>query len=82
MFIAGRAVAGFGAAGLFSGAMAIVVLVAPRATRPLINGLIGAMFGICSILGPLVGGILAEKSQWRWCFWINCKQDITSSTVY
>ena len=72
-FIAGRAVAGLGAAGLFSGATAIVVLVAPRATRPLINGMIGAMFGVCSILGPLIGGILAEKSTWRWCFWINCE---------
>ncbi|KAK5948980.1 hypothetical protein OHC33_010066 [Knufia fluminis] len=70
-FIAGRAVAGLGAAGLFSGATAIVVLVAPLATRPVINGMIGAMFGVCSILGPLIGGILAEKSTWRWCFWIN-----------
>lgn len=85
-FIAGRAVAGLGAAGLFSGATAIVVLVAPRPTRPVINAMLGAIFGICSILGPLVGGVLAEKATWRWCFWINrkhfhgwkCKADFTS----
>lgn len=71
MFIAGRGIAGFGAAGLFSGATAIVVLVAPLSKRPMIAGLIGAMFGVCSILGPLIGGVLSDKVTWRWCFWIN-----------
>jgi len=79
-FIAGRAVAGLGAAGLFSGATAVVVLVAPLTTRPVINGMIGAMFGVCSILGPLIGGVLAEKSTWRWCFWINC--EYTTKTAF
>jgi len=79
-FIAGRAVAGLGGAGLFSGATAIVVLVAPLATRPVVNGMIGAIFGVCSILGPLIGGILAEKSTWRWCFWIN--REYSSITAF
>jgi MFS family permease len=53
-FIVGRAIAGLGAAGLFTGATTAVVQVVPIAVRPIIVGLLGALFGINSILGPLV----------------------------
>lgn len=52
--IVGRATAGFGSAGLFTGATTVVVLVAPLQKRPMIAGMIGGMFGLCSIMGPLV----------------------------
>lgn len=52
--VVGRAIAGFGAAGLFTGATTTVVLVAPLQKRPMIAGMIGGMFGFCSIVGPLV----------------------------
>lgn len=53
-FIVGRAIAGLGAAGIFTGATTITAIVAPLRLRPIIAGLLGGLFGICSILGPLV----------------------------
>lgn len=35
------------------------------------QGIIGSMFGISAIAGPLLGGVLAEKSSWRWAFYLN-----------
>ena len=43
----------------------------PLRKRPKYQGLLGAVFGVSSIVGPLVGGLLTTKVSWRWCFWIN-----------
>ncbi|KAJ6598716.1 MFS transporter [Mycena sp. CBHHK59/15] len=69
--IVGRAIAGLGTAGIFSGALIIVAHAVPLAKRPLFTGLIGAMYGIASVAGPLMGGVLTDKVTWRWCFYIN-----------
>lgn len=69
--IVGRAVAGVGSAGLFSGALVILAYSVPLEKRPLFTGLIGSMFGIASVSGPLLGGVFTDKITWRWCFYIN-----------
>ncbi|EZF34534.1 efflux pump [Trichophyton mentagrophytes] len=70
-FIIGRAVAGLGSAGAFSGTVIIIVHSVPLRKRPMYTGLMGGMFGIASVAGPLLGGLFTDKVSWRWCFYIN-----------
>jgi MFS family permease len=69
----GRAIAGLGSSGLFSGAILIVTYTVPLSQRPAYTGLIGAMYGIASVAGPLLGGAFTDNPHltWRWCFYIN-----------
>ncbi|KAI9792094.1 MAG: MFS sugar transporter [Peltula sp. TS41687] len=69
--IIGRAVAGLGMAGIFSGALIIVANTVPLRQRPIYTGIIGAMYGLASVAGPLLGGAFTDKVTWRWCFYIN-----------
>ncbi|OTA64772.1 MFS general substrate transporter [Hypoxylon sp. EC38] len=71
VLIAGRAIAGTGAAGITSGALNIIAHTTPIHRRPLFVSLIGAVYGIASAIGPLIGGAFAERVTWRWNFYLN-----------
>ncbi|KAH6654694.1 major facilitator superfamily domain-containing protein [Truncatella angustata] len=72
-FILGRAIAGCGSAGVFSGTIVIMIPMAPLEKRPMYQGALGAIFGISSVIGPLIGGAFTKNEHltWRWCFYIN-----------
>lgn len=71
MLIVGRAIAGAGAAALFSGGMTIIGYSVALRKRALYISLLSSMFGISSVVGPILGGVLTDRATWRWCFWIN-----------
>ncbi|KAJ7836244.1 putative efflux pump antibiotic resistance protein [Mycena olivaceomarginata] len=62
--IIGRAIAGLGSAGIFTGAL--ITHAVPLAKRPMYTGLVGAMYGIANVAGPLMGGAFTDKVSWRW----------------
>ncbi|KAJ6474776.1 putative efflux pump antibiotic resistance protein [Mycena sanguinolenta] len=71
IFILGRAIAGVGNAGIFSGGLVIIAHTVPLAKRGMFNGMIGGLGGIGSVSGPLLGGILTDKVSFRFCFYIS-----------
>ena len=69
--IAYRALQGLGGGGLMISSQAITGDLIPPRVRGTYMAPMGAMFGIASILGPIVGGWLTDSVSWRWTFWIN-----------
>lgn len=49
----------------------IIVHCVPLHRRPMYTGFMGAVFGISSVIAPLMGGAFTDRVTWRWCFYIN-----------
>jgi len=71
ILLAGRAVQGFGASGIFPVASAVVGDIYPPEKRGRALGLIGAVFGIAFILGPIIAGVVLKFFVWNDLFYIN-----------
>ncbi|WP_034384209.1 MDR family MFS transporter [Deinococcus sp. YIM 77859] len=66
-----RGLQGIGAAALGSVAFAIIADLFEPIDRPRYQGLFGAVFGLSSVVGPLLGGFLTDHISWRWVFYVN-----------
>lgn len=69
--IAWRALQGVGGGGLMVLSQAIIGDVVPPRERGRYQGLFGAVFGVSSVAGPLLGGFFVDNLDWRWVFYIN-----------
>jgi EmrB/QacA subfamily drug resistance transporter len=71
LLLVGRALQGFGAGGIFPVASAVIGDTFPPEKRGSALGLIGAVFGLAFLVGPILGGIILSVTSWQWLFIIN-----------
>jgi MFS family permease len=60
-----------GGAGIASGAYTILAFSAPPKQTAAFTGILGAVYAVASVVGPLLGGVFTDNLSWRWCFYIN-----------
>ncbi len=76
-----RALQGLGGGGLIVGAQASVGDVVSPRDRGRYQGIFGAVFGVSSVLGPLLGGFFVDHLSWRWIFYVNVPIGVVALVV-
>jgi EmrB/QacA subfamily drug resistance transporter len=66
-----RAIQGLGGGGLFVTTIAVVGDIIPPRDRGRYQGLFGGVFGVSTVIGPLLGGFFVDNLSWRWIFYVN-----------
>ena len=66
-----RAVQGLGAGGMMVTSMALIADYIPLRERGRYQGALGGVFGIVTVIGPLLGGLFTDHLSWRWAFYVN-----------
>jgi EmrB/QacA subfamily drug resistance transporter len=69
--VAWRGVQGIGAGGMMVTSMALIADYIPLRERGKYQGALGAVFGVVTVLGPLLGGLFTDHLSWRWAFYVN-----------
>lgn len=81
MLIATRALQGLGAGGLFTLSITIIGEIFSLEQRVRMQGVFSAVWGLASIVGPLVGGFFTDVISWRWVFYVNLPFGIAAAAV-
>ncbi|CAG7924820.1 unnamed protein product [Penicillium olsonii] len=82
-FIVGRAIAGAGGCGMYMGLLTLMSVTTDNIERPKYLSLTGFIWGIGTVLGPVVGGALGDsKATWRWAFYLNLLVGAVVAPVY
>ncbi|WP_205873028.1 MDR family MFS transporter [Mycobacterium camsae] len=71
MLVGSRALQGIGGGAIAVTASALIGEVVPLRERGRYQGILGAVFGVTTVVGPLLGGYFTDYLTWRWAFWIN-----------
>ena len=71
MLVASRALQGLGGGAITVTAVAVIGQVIPLRERGRYQGALGAVFGVTTVVGPLLGGLFTDHLSWRWAFWVN-----------